>query len=64
MLNFFFKFQVFSLFLDALNELIVIHKNDLHYWLYVLLTRLFSKMGADILTSVLAKIQKTLELVK
>ncbi|XP_055944819.1 CLIP-associating protein 2-like isoform X7 [Argiope bruennichi] len=56
--------KVFSLFLDTLNELIVIHKNDLHSWLYVLLTRLFLKMGCDILGSVLAKIQKTLELVK
>ncbi|CAL1297609.1 unnamed protein product [Larinioides sclopetarius] len=56
--------KVFSLFLDTLNELIVIHKNDLHGWLYVLLTRLFLKMGCDILGSVLAKIQKTLELVK
>ncbi|XP_035227024.1 CLIP-associating protein 2-like isoform X4 [Stegodyphus dumicola] len=58
------KMLVFSLFLDALDELIVIHKNDLHSWLYVLLTRLFLKMGGDILSSVLAKIQKTLELVK
>ncbi|KAG8195475.1 hypothetical protein JTE90_010784 [Oedothorax gibbosus] len=56
--------KVFSLFLDALNELLIIHKNDLHSWLYVLLTRLFIKMGCDILGSVLAKIQKTLELVK
>ncbi|XP_054708100.1 CLIP-associating protein 1-like [Uloborus diversus] len=56
--------KVFSLFLDALNELISIHKSELQFWLYVLLTRLFQKMGADILGSVLAKIQKTLDLVK
>ncbi|XP_071041119.1 CLIP-associating protein 1 isoform X38 [Parasteatoda tepidariorum] len=56
--------KVFSLFLDTLNELIIVHKNDLSNWLYILMTRLFLKMGNDLLNSVLKKVQNTLELVK
>lgn len=56
--------KVFTLFLDTLNELIIIHKSDLHNWLYVLLARLFMKLGTDILNSVAEKIRKTLELVR
>ncbi|XP_076310026.1 CLIP-associating protein 1-B-like isoform X5 [Tachypleus tridentatus] len=56
--------KVFTLFLDALNELIHVHQMDLHGWLYVLLTRLFVKSGTDTVTSVQTKIKKTLDLIR
>ncbi|XP_064471779.1 CLIP-associating protein 1-like isoform X2 [Ornithodoros turicata] len=56
--------KVFTLFLDALNELIRVHSADLHGWLYVLLTRLFIKMGTDLLNSLQVKIQRILDLIK
>uniref|UniRef100_A0A8D8ZYB3 CLIP-associating protein 2 n=2 Tax=Cacopsylla melanoneura TaxID=428564 RepID=A0A8D8ZYB3_9HEMI len=56
--------KVFSLFLDCFNELIVTHHNDLHSWLYLLITRLLNKQGADLLGSVHTKILKSLEVVR
>lgn len=56
--------KVFSLFLDALMELILVHSADLHDWLYVLLTRLLNKLGSDLLGSVQSKIHRTLDLVR
>jgi CLIP-associating protein 1/2 len=55
---------VFSLFLDTLNELILTHKADLSDWLYVLLTRLLNKLGADLLGSIQNKIHKSLAVVR
>ena len=59
-----FFLQVFSLFLDTLNELIVSHHEDLKDFLYILLTRLLNKSGADLLVSQQNKIHKSLEVVR
>ncbi|XP_063603569.1 CLIP-associating protein 2-like isoform X16 [Penaeus indicus] len=56
--------KVFTLFLDTLMELIMVHKADLGDWLYILLTRLLNKLGSDLLGSVQTKIHKTLDLVR
>ena len=56
--------QVFSMFLDTLNELILTHKADLNDWLYVLLTRLLNKLGTDLLGSIQNKIHKSLAVVR
>ncbi|XP_071744943.1 CLIP-associating protein 1-A isoform X14 [Lepeophtheirus salmonis] len=56
--------KVFSLFLETLMELVVSHKDDLEDWLYVLLTRLLLKLGADLLGSILQKIYRTLDVVR
>ncbi|XP_043193989.1 CLIP-associating protein 1-B-like isoform X15 [Amphibalanus amphitrite] len=56
--------KVFSIFLDALQELVVQHHDDLGDWLYVLVTRLLNKLGADLLGSVVQKINKTLDIVR
>jgi len=44
-----------------LIDLIQIHSRDMIDWLYVLLSRLLNKMGADILGSLQAKVQRTLD---
>lgn len=54
--------KVYTLFLDALNEVILAHSNDLHNWLYTLLGKLFIKLGTDLLGSMVGKIWKTLDL--
>ncbi|XP_076182609.1 CLIP-associating protein isoform X2 [Ptiloglossa arizonensis] len=56
--------KVFSLFLDTLNELVATHSEDLGDWLYVLCARLMNKLGTDLLGSILAKIHKTLDVVR
>lgn len=56
--------KVFTLFLDTLTELVVSHKADLGDWLYILLTRLLNKLGADLLGSIIQKINRTLEVVR
>ncbi|XP_075748296.1 CLIP-associating protein 1-B isoform X5 [Rhipicephalus microplus] len=56
--------KVFTLFLEALGELIHVHSADLHSWLYVLLTRLFIKTGTDLLSSLQMKIQKILSIIR
>lgn len=55
--------KVYALFLDTVNELILSHANDLHDWLFILLTRLFQKLGGDLLGSMHGKIWKTLQLI-
>lgn len=55
--------KVYSLFLDAVTELILAHANDLQDWLFVLLTRLFNKLGTELLNSMHIKIGKTLQVV-
>lgn len=55
--------KVYSLFLDAVNELILVHSGELNVWLFVLLTRLFHKLGTELLGSMYTKIWKTLQLV-
>ncbi|KAK8765343.1 hypothetical protein V5799_032049 [Amblyomma americanum] len=56
--------KVFTLFLEALGELIHVHSADLHGWLYILLTRLFIKTGTDLLSSLQTKIQKILSIIR
>lgn len=55
--------KVYSLFLDTVNELILSHSVDLHDWLFILLTRLFNKLGTELLSSMNGKIWKTLQVV-
>ncbi|XP_056597595.1 CLIP-associating protein 2 isoform X1 [Triplophysa dalaica] len=55
------SFKVFSMFLETLVDFIAVHKEDLQDWLFVLLTQLLKKMGADLLGSVQAKVQKALD---
>ena len=55
---------MFSLFLETLLDLVAVHKPDLRDWLYVLLTRLLNKTGADMLGSVHGKVQRALETVR
>lgn len=55
--------KVYALFLDTVNELIILHSNDLHDWLFILLTRLFNKLGTELLGSMHGKILRTLDLV-
>ncbi|XP_077584429.1 CLIP-associating protein 1a isoform X12 [Stigmatopora nigra] len=56
--------KVFSMFLETLVDFIIIHREDLQDWLFVLLTQLLKKMGADLLGSVQAKVQKALDITR
>ncbi|XP_041104293.1 CLIP-associating protein 2-like isoform X28 [Polyodon spathula] len=56
--------RVFSMFLETLVDFIHVHKEDLQDWLFVLLTQLLKKMGADLLGSVQAKVQKALDITR
>ncbi|XP_034455441.1 CLIP-associating protein 2 isoform X38 [Hippoglossus hippoglossus] len=56
--------KVFSMFLETLVDFILVHKEDLQDWLFVLLTQLLKKMGADLLGSVQAKVQKALDVTR
>ncbi|XP_059412317.1 CLIP-associating protein 2 isoform X28 [Carassius carassius] len=58
------SFKVFSMFLETLVDFIAVHKEDLQDWLFVLLTQLLKKMGADLLGSVQAKVQKALDVTR
>ncbi|GBP40250.1 CLIP-associating protein [Eumeta japonica] len=55
--------KVFSLLLDAVCELILVHWHHLKDWLYQLMFRLLMKLGMDILGSVQSKIMKTLDVI-
>lgn len=55
--------KVYSLVLDTVNELIISQSTDLHDWLFILLTRLFNKLGTELLGSMNGKIWKTLALI-
>ncbi|XP_031199704.1 CLIP-associating protein 2 isoform X3 [Mastomys coucha] len=56
--------RVFSMFLETLVDFIQVHRDDLQDWLFVLLTQLLKKMGADLLGSVQAKVQKALDVTR
>ncbi|XP_036594123.1 CLIP-associating protein 2 isoform X4 [Trichosurus vulpecula] len=56
--------KVFSMFLETLVDFLQVHKDDLQDWLFVLLTQLLKKMGADLLGSVQAKVQKALDITR
>uniref|UniRef100_A0A3B3TGV4 Cytoplasmic linker associated protein 2 n=1 Tax=Poecilia latipinna TaxID=48699 RepID=A0A3B3TGV4_9TELE len=56
--------KVFSMFLETLVDFILVHKDDLQDWLFILLTQLLKKMGADLLGSVQAKVQKALDVTR
>ncbi|XP_019115959.1 CLIP-associating protein 1a isoform X14 [Larimichthys crocea] len=56
--------RVFSMFLETLVDFITVHREDLQDWLFVLLTQLLKKMGADLLGSVQAKVQKALDITR
>ncbi|XP_069472825.1 CLIP-associating protein 1 isoform X24 [Ambystoma mexicanum] len=56
--------KVFSMFLETLVDFVIIHKEDLQDWLFILLTQLLKKMGADLLGSVQAKVQKALDVTR
>ncbi|XP_041925838.1 CLIP-associating protein 1a isoform X26 [Alosa sapidissima] len=56
--------RVFSMFLETLVDFIMVHREDLQDWLFVLLTQLLKKMGADLLGSVQAKVQKALDVTR
>ncbi|XP_014910496.1 CLIP-associating protein 2 isoform X16 [Poecilia latipinna] len=56
--------RVFSMFLETLVDFILVHKDDLQDWLFILLTQLLKKMGADLLGSVQAKVQKALDVTR
>ncbi|XP_062384835.1 CLIP-associating protein 2 [Sardina pilchardus] len=56
--------RVFSMFLETLVDFIGVHKDDLQDWLFVLLTQLLKKMGADLLGSVQAKVQRALDVTR
>ncbi|CAL8383763.1 unnamed protein product [Arctogadus glacialis] len=56
--------KVFSMFLETLVDFVTVHRDDLQDWLFVLLTQLLKKMGADLLGSVQAKVQKALDITR
>ncbi|XP_068575825.1 CLIP-associating protein 1-B-like isoform X5 [Cebidichthys violaceus] len=56
--------KVFSMFLETLVDFVTLHRDDLQDWLFVLLTQLLKKMGADLLGSVQAKVQKALDVTR
>ncbi|XP_051564143.1 CLIP-associating protein 1-like [Myxocyprinus asiaticus] len=56
--------RVFSMFLETLVDFITVHREDLQDWLFVLLTQLLKKMGADLLGSVQTKVQKALDITR
>ncbi|XP_041759430.2 CLIP-associating protein 2 isoform X27 [Coregonus clupeaformis] len=56
--------KVFSMFLETLVDFVLVHKEDLQDWLFVLLTQLLKKMGADLLGSVQAKVQRALDITR
>ncbi|XP_030210321.1 CLIP-associating protein 1-B isoform X10 [Gadus morhua] len=56
--------RVFSMFLETLVDFLSLHHEDLQDWLFVLLTQLLKKMGADLLGSVQAKVQKALDVTR
>uniref|UniRef100_A0A4W4E5G0 TOG domain-containing protein n=1 Tax=Electrophorus electricus TaxID=8005 RepID=A0A4W4E5G0_ELEEL len=56
--------KVFSMFLETLVDFVTLHREELQDWLFVLLTQLLKKMGADLLGSVQAKVQKALDVTR
>jgi CLIP-associating protein 1/2 len=56
--------KVFTLFLDALTDFIRSYKRDLKEWLYVLLTRLLTKIGSESSPSIYHKLCSCLEITR
>ncbi|XP_051967091.1 CLIP-associating protein 1-B-like [Xyrauchen texanus] len=56
--------RVFSMFLETLVDFITMYREELQDWLFVLLTQLLKKMGADLLGSVQAKVQRALDVTR
>uniref|UniRef100_A0A8C7R106 TOG domain-containing protein n=1 Tax=Oncorhynchus mykiss TaxID=8022 RepID=A0A8C7R106_ONCMY len=56
--------KCFCMFLETLVDFITLHREDVQDWLFVLLTQLLKKMGADLLGSVQAKVQKALDVTR
>lgn len=52
------------MFLETLVDFITLHRDELQDWLFVLLTQLLKKMGADLLGSVQAKVQRALDVTR
>ncbi|KPJ16297.1 CLIP-associating protein [Papilio machaon] len=55
--------KMFTLLLDAVCELLLVHCAQLKDWLYQLMFRLLMKLGTDILGSMQTKIMKTLDVI-
>lgn len=53
--------KALSLLLNVLNSFIIHYHNELNFWLYILLTRLFLKTGSDLLSSIQHRIIKAFE---
>ncbi|KAJ8925598.1 hypothetical protein NQ315_009438 [Exocentrus adspersus] len=53
-----------SVFLDTLHEVIKLHKHELQFWIYVLLQRVFLKIGTETLNSIQSKLMTTLDIVR
>uniref|UniRef100_A0A8C4QR33 TOG domain-containing protein n=1 Tax=Eptatretus burgeri TaxID=7764 RepID=A0A8C4QR33_EPTBU len=56
--------KVFSMFLDTLLDFVSVYKSELQDWLYVLLTQLLKKTGAELLGSVHVKVQRALDVTR
>lgn len=54
--------KVLSLFLDVLHAVLYRHARDLVDFTNILLNRVLTKLGSDLLTSVYTKLMKTLEI--
>ncbi|CAG5115569.1 unnamed protein product, partial [Candidula unifasciata] len=56
--------KVFTIFLDTLIELVYLQSADLVDWLHILLPRLLTKAGGEMLGSVANKVQKALDVIR
>ncbi|XP_059140829.1 CLIP-associating protein 1-B-like isoform X15 [Physella acuta] len=56
--------QVFSVFLDTLIELVYLQSAELGDWLHILLPRLLTKAGGEMLGSVANKVLKALDVIR
>nr|KAI8728154.1 CLIP-associating protein 1-like isoform X5 [Biomphalaria glabrata] len=56
--------KVFSVFLDTLIELVYLQSGELGDWLHILLPRLLTKAGGEMLGSVANKVQKALDVIR
>ena len=56
--------QVLTVFLDTLIELVYVQSADLGDWLHILLPRLLTKAGGEMLGSVQNKVQKALDVIR
>ncbi|BFZ06493.1 hypothetical protein BsWGS_09532 [Bradybaena similaris] len=56
--------KVFTVFLDTLVELVYLQSADMIDWLHILLPRLLTKAGSEMLASVANRVQKALDVVR